>query len=63
MIPRALLVVVCFLWMAYQSHFSTTFFFDMVRASLVDMDEGLQAAMNHEVDRAPDATWRTASTQ
>jgi hypothetical protein len=61
MIPRTLLLAVCLFWMAYQSQFSPTFFFDMVKASLADMEDGLMIAMKHEVDET--GGWHTASVQ
>jgi hypothetical protein len=59
MIPRASLLAVCLFWMAYESHFSSQFFFDAVRASLVDIRLGLDSAMSLGV--TPD--WHTASSQ
>jgi hypothetical protein len=59
MIPRASLLAVCFLWMAYESHFSPKFFLDTVRTSLVDIRVGLHAAM--QTTQPP--AWHTASSQ
>jgi hypothetical protein len=59
MIPRASLLAVCLFWMAYESHFSSQFFVDTVRASLTDMQTGLLGAINDT--GAP--TLHTASTE
>ena len=59
MIPRVLLLAICFVWMAYESHFSTSFFFRTVGASIADIQAGIDDAMRR--DGGP--KWRTASTQ
>lgn len=59
MIPRVLLLAICFAWMAYESHFSPNFFFRTVRTSIVDIQAGIDDAMRR--DGGP--RWHTASTQ
>lgn len=65
MIPRALLLAICLSWTAYQSQFSPAFFMHMVKASLADMESGLDAALAQNVDgeQQQAAAWHTASTQ
>ena len=58
MIPRASLLAIFLFWMAYESHFSATFFVDTVRASLLDIQDGLDTVMSHSIG----ATWHTASS-
>jgi hypothetical protein len=65
MIPRALLLAICLFWMAYQSQFSPAFFMHMVKASLADIESGIDAALTQNVDGEPQPAtpWHTASTQ
>jgi hypothetical protein len=58
MLSRASLLAVCLFWMAYESHFSPQFFIDTVRASILDMQSGLDAVMNGDLRPA----WHTASS-
>jgi hypothetical protein len=60
MSARAWIVVVCLSWLAYQSQFSPTFFFHMVRASLVDMQTGIDATLARDIDRDDQQGWTTA---
>jgi hypothetical protein len=59
MIPRASLLAVCFLWMAYESHFSPTFFLNTVQASLADIQAGLDEMLARDMNQSPG--WHTAS--
>jgi hypothetical protein len=59
MIPRASLLAICFLWMAYESHFSPTFFVNTVQASLADIQAGLDEMLARDMDSRPG--WHTAS--
>ena len=61
MIPRASLLAVCFLWMAYESHFSPTFFLNTVQASLVDMPVGLDEMLARDMNQGAGVGWHTAS--
>ena len=65
MIPRTLLLALCLFWMAYQSQFSPVFFMQMVKASLADIESGIDAALIQNVDGEPKpaTSWHTASTQ
>jgi hypothetical protein len=43
--------------MAYESHFSTTFFFNTVQASLTDIQAGIDEMLVRDASRG----WHTAS--
>ena len=60
MSARAWIVIVCLAWTAYQSQFSPTFFFHMVRASLADMQTSIDAALVRDIDRNDQQGWTTA---
>ena len=59
MIPRVLLLAIALSWMAYESHFSPSFFLATVRLSVADIRAGLDDAMLR--DMSP--VWHTASTE
>ena len=50
MTARAWIFVTCLMVMAYQSHFSPTFFLHMVKASLADIQSGIDTALVSTVD-------------
>jgi hypothetical protein len=50
--------------MAWQSQFSPTFFFSMVKASLSEMQAGIDTMMVRDTERdAETGGWQTASVQ
>jgi len=59
MIPRASLLAVFLLWLAYESRFSPSFFVDTVAVSLAEMQDGLDGFMAREMGPA----WQTASAE